>query len=171
MPFHTGWPCQRFEVLLGRLLHLWAGREALDFYRLLKCNTPKTSPNRDHLMEGRLFVQLRGTKLEEEEEEDPAWRRALADLRGEAAGPCESSEVWWHIGHQSLSPYQSTMRPMRFVGEREVNGVTEVDLEARHVSSPPPVRQDGHPDPMVDVRLLLSVATLIALFSGETCIV
>lgn len=110
----------------------------LDVHRL-KRSTPKTSPNRDHLMEAKLFVQLRGAKLEEED--DPARRQALADLRGEQGGPCESPEVWWHLGHQSLSPYQSTMRPMRFVGEREVNGVTEVDLEARYVASPHPATQ------------------------------
>lgn len=86
----------------------------LDLDRLLKRSTPKTSPNRDRLMEGKLFVQLRGAKLEEED--DPAWRQALADLGGEQGGPCESLEVRWHTGHQSLNPYQSTMRPMRFVG-------------------------------------------------------
>ena len=39
-------------------------------------------------------------------------------------------DYYWHVGLQSLSPYESTFKIMKFIREHEVDGEHHVFLEA-----------------------------------------
>lgn len=61
---------------------------------------------------------------------DP-WAAADAALQGNEVGH-KPEALYLHIGHQSLSPYESTFRVLRFCGEETGQEGRAVRFEVRH---------------------------------------